>query len=42
MSSLLRLIWAVVAMIVLVGVYRLVSTRTQRSEDQKILIDKSK
>lgn len=42
MSKLLRLIWAMIAIVLLIGIYRLVSTRNHRSEDQKILIEKSK
>ena len=42
MKKLLRLIWAVVAIVVLIGIYRVVSTQNHRSEDQKILIEKAK
>ena len=41
-KALLRMIWVVVAIVVLIGLIRVIATRDHRSADQKILIEKSK
>jgi len=37
-----RLIWILVAIVLVVGIAKLLIARPTRSEDQKILLDKSK
>jgi hypothetical protein len=36
------IVWALAAIVLLVGIVRIVATRPERSPDQRILIDKSK
>jgi hypothetical protein len=37
-----RIVWVLVATVVIIGIARFVITRNHRSADQKILIEKSK
>jgi len=37
-----KIIWALVAIVLLIGVIRVIATRHHRGADQKILIEKSK
>jgi hypothetical protein len=38
----LRIVWILVAVVLLAGIFRLLSTRDHRSPDQKILLEKDK
>jgi hypothetical protein len=41
-SALPRIIWGLVAIVLLIAIYRVATTRDHRSNDQQILIEKSK